>query len=102
MNELNWTDSEKKVARWAFDASLKAELAEIISIFKDNASSARTPDEMWSIGDSLLRQRREIEQKYDYRYSQLLHVFGRLVREGRITKRSSKVCPRRNWETGSH
>ena len=31
-------------------------------------------------------QVREIEQKYDYRYSQLILVFGRLVREGRIAE----------------
>ena len=39
---------------------------------------------MWSIQEYLFRKRREIEQKYDYRYSQLPLVFGRLLREGRI------------------
>jgi hypothetical protein len=39
---------------------------------------------MWLIADHLAVQRREIELKYDYRYSQLLFVFGRLVREKRI------------------
>jgi hypothetical protein len=29
-------------------------------------------------------RRKEINRKYDYRYSQLRHVFGRLLHEGRL------------------
>ena len=32
----------------------------------------------------LTQRRKEIDRKYDYRYSELTHVFGRLLRESRL------------------
>jgi hypothetical protein len=32
----------------------------------------------------LTQHRKEIERKYDYRYSQLTHVFGKLLHESRL------------------
>lgn len=52
--------------------------------FKARAAAAAKPDDLWSIQEHLDRTRREIDRKYDYRYSQLIVVFGRLLREGRI------------------
>jgi len=80
----NWSDREKKIARRVFEAALTAELAEVMADFKAKAAAAVEPDDMWSIQEHLFHTRREIDQKYDYRYSQLLFVFGRLVREGRV------------------
>ena len=37
-----------------------------------------------AIEEHLRRKRLEIDRKYDYRYSQLLFVFGRLIREGHL------------------
>jgi hypothetical protein len=34
----------------------------------------------------LTERRKEINHKYDYRYSQLTHVFGRLLYERRVTE----------------
>ncbi len=84
MYDLKWSQSEKKLARRVFDAALAAELAEVMTEFKARAVAARELDDMWSIEEHLHRKRREINEKYDYRYSQLLLVFGRLVREGRV------------------
>ena len=84
MQDLKWTESEKKLARRMFDAALARELAEVVSDFKAKAAAAATADDAWSIADHFSRRRREIDQKYDYRYSQLPVVFGRLLREGRI------------------
>ena len=39
---------------------------------------------MWAIAELLFDQRRDIERKYDFRYSQLPVVFGRLIKEGRV------------------
>ena len=41
---------------------------------------------MWSLEQHLRGKRHEIDEKYDYRYSQLPVVFGRLLREGRIVE----------------
>ena len=84
MHDLKWSESEKKLSRRLFDDALAAELAEILAEFKSKAAAAATTEEMWAIQDCLAQQQREIDGKYDYRYSQLLSVFGRLVREGRL------------------
>ena len=84
MYDLKWSDSEKKLARRAFEAALTHELVELMAEFKAKAAAAAEPDDMWSVQDFLHRKRREIDEKYDYRYSQLPLVFGRLLREGRI------------------
>ena len=39
---------------------------------------------MWAIQGYLARHRRDIDGKYDFRYSQFVYVFGRLGREGRV------------------
>jgi len=48
---------------------------------RELAARARNPEDIWAIHDYLTLQRRAIDQKYDYRYSQLTMVFGRLLRE---------------------
>jgi hypothetical protein len=35
----------------------------------------------------LTEHRKEIARKYDYRYSQLTQVFGRLLHEGRVSEK---------------
>lgn len=60
-----------------------AELAEIMADFKARAAVAE-PHEMWPLQGYLERKQCEIDRKYDYRYSQLLFVFGQLIREGRV------------------
>ena len=81
----DWSNSEKKIARRVFDAALHRELAEIMETFKAMAANATEPDHMWSTEEFLSRSRQGIDRKYDYRYSQLEFVFGRLLREGRIS-----------------
>src|SRR5437667_132594 len=46
------------------------------------------PDDhtIWRLHDYLTQKRREIDQKYDYRYSVLMLVFHRLVFEGWLTE----------------
>ena len=39
---------------------------------------------MWDLEHYLTGRRKEIGRKYDYRYSQLTHVFGTLLYEGRV------------------
>ena len=84
MHDLKWSQAEKKIARRVFEAALVVELSEVLSELKERAAAAAEPDDMWSIERYLQRRRLEIDQKYDYRYSQLLLVFGHLLREGRI------------------
>ena len=84
MSDGTWKTSEKKIARRVFDAALQSELAEIMARFKLRAASIKEPDDMWEIQTYLAHAQREIDNKYDFRYSQLEIVFGRLLREERI------------------
>jgi hypothetical protein len=83
-NDLKWSPSEKKVARSAFDAALELALAKVMAEFKEKANAATTPSDMWETEDYLRQQRREIDETFDYRYSQLPFVFARLIRQGHL------------------
>ncbi len=87
MHDIKWTHSEQKAARKVFDAALQRELAAILSKLKELAASAKTPQDMWEIEKYLTQQRRQIDSKYDFRYSQLIEVFGRLLRENWIEEK---------------
>ena len=83
-NEPIWSRSEKAVARTAFDAALKRELHEMIQETKQMANQINEPADLWDLEHYLTQRRREIDRKYDYRYSQLTQVFGRLLYEKRL------------------
>ena len=87
MQHSTWSEAEKKIARRVFNAALQRELVQVLAEFKRRAAGASDPDEMWSIQEYLAEARRQIDTKYDFRYSQLLIVFGRLLRENRIEER---------------
>lgn len=82
MYALKWTDSEKKIARRAYEQARELALATVLADFKAKAAAASTPAEMWDIEDYLREQRRKIDELFDYRYSQLPLVFARIIREG--------------------
>ena len=84
MHDLKWSDSEKKLSRQVFQTAVSQELAETIADFKRRAAAVSEPDEMWELEDFLRTRRIDIDRKYDYRYSQLIFVFGHLLREKRI------------------
>lgn len=81
MYGFDWSASEKKIARQAFDRALNKELAALLAQLKQRASQANSPADIWDIQDYLSEQRQQIDRKYDYRYSQLIWVFGQLLRE---------------------
>ncbi|HXY49352.1 MAG TPA: hypothetical protein VEI01_07870 [Terriglobales bacterium] len=42
--------------------------------------------DLWDLEHFLNQRRKEIDRKYDYRYSRLTQVFGRLLYEGRVSE----------------
>jgi Photoprotection regulator fluorescence recovery protein len=86
MQHLPWTGSEKKIARRAFEEALEARLAKLMADFKARAAAVARPAEMWDVEQYLREQRQEIDQLFDYRYSQLPLVFGRLIRSGELNE----------------
>jgi hypothetical protein len=85
-NEPIWSRSEKAIARKAFDAALKRELHEAIQEAKRMCSQIKEPADLWDLEHYLTQRRKEIDYKYDYTYSRLTHVFGRLLQEGRLSE----------------
>ena len=102
-NEPTWSKSEKAIARTAFDAALGRELHEVIQKAKQMANEIQQSSDLWELEHYLTERRKEINRKYDYRYSQLTHVFGRLLYEGRISEeelsglREDKLKPIRSF-----
>jgi hypothetical protein len=85
MFDLKWSAQEKKVAHAAFEAALSRERAEVRSEFESILRSSPESTEIWRIRDYLNERAREIDHKYDFRYSILIGVFARLIAEGWLT-----------------
>jgi hypothetical protein len=85
MHEVKWSPSEKSIARRVFEAALQRELDAITQEVKQRAQRIKTPSDLWALEDYLSQSRKEIDRKFDYRYSVLPIVFGQLIKDGRIT-----------------
>ena len=102
-NEPIWSRSEKTVARTAFDAALGRELHEVIHKTRQMANAIQQSADLWDLEHYLTQRRKEIDRKYDYRYSQLTQVFGRLLYEKRLREeelrglREDKLKPIRSF-----
>jgi hypothetical protein len=51
----------------------------------EKARKFKEGSDVWRLHDYITRKRREVDRKYDYRYSVLILVFARLLREGLIS-----------------
>jgi hypothetical protein len=80
--EFSWSKTEKTIARAAFDRALERELKAIRLEVQGMLSRAASDRVVWEILDYLREKQREVDERYDFRYSQLVRVFAILVREG--------------------
>jgi hypothetical protein len=83
---MTWSRSEKAIARQAFDAALKRQLHELMQEAKEAAGRINQPADLWDLQEYLTQRRKEIDHKYNYRYSHLTQVFGRLLYETRVSE----------------
>ena len=87
MNDLEWSKAEKHAARKAYELAYERECrtirAKVDQMLADPTGDVR---QIWRVHDYLSTKRRETDKKYDYRYSVLIFVFARLIREGWITE----------------
>src|ERR1039457_845836 len=81
MHELKWSHAEKKVARRAFDQALARELETVLRESKEIAAKIEEPSGLWELERFLTQRRKEIDRKYDFRYSVLPFVFANLLRD---------------------
>jgi hypothetical protein len=70
MHHETWSRGEKAVARSAFDKALERDYASLAEKVRRRANSITEPGDIWKLHDFLTRERRRIDEKYDYRYSQ--------------------------------
>lgn len=84
--DLHWSHGEKKVARAAFDVALARECATIRKQVEAMLQHSEEPEQVWRIQEFLFEKRDECNRKYDFRYSMLIGVFGRLLSQGWITE----------------
>jgi Photoprotection regulator fluorescence recovery protein len=75
------------VARKALDQALNRELCEVISQAKEMAAAADGASDLWKLENWLRERRREIERKYDFRYSVLPIVFATLIKQHYLNER---------------
>ena len=81
-SSADWTQTEKAIARAAFDKAYEREIAALITKVREQASEIAELEHVWNLHDFLSTKRHDIDGKYDYRYSVLLFVFAQLVKEG--------------------
>jgi hypothetical protein len=84
--ELAWSHKEKGVARAAFDSALARETSAIRKKVEEMLQRSNEPTAVWDILEFLSKKQRELDWKYDYRYSVLTGVFARLLCEGWVAE----------------
>lgn len=80
MNDFNWSKAEKKIAKEAFNKAYQRESKKIIKEIKNY--KLEEPEDIWSLSEMLKKREKEMNQIYDYRYSQLVMVFAILIKRG--------------------
>jgi hypothetical protein len=87
MPELQWSPTEKSVVRKAFNTALERDLEATIHEAKRRADKITELSHLWELEAWIKERRRELDEAYDYRYSVLHSVFGRLIREGLLDEK---------------
>lgn len=84
MKYFDWSNTEKILARQAYDRAYERECTKIFDKVQEMLSYIEDPKEIWKVDDYLRKKRREMDAKYDYKYSMLIIIFGKLMKEGLI------------------
>jgi Photoprotection regulator fluorescence recovery protein len=82
--ETEWSETEQKVARRAFDTAYENEITTLVRVVQEQMHTITTSKDIWHLHDLLSSKRHELDGKYDYRYPGLIWVFAELVRDGWI------------------
>ncbi len=82
MSEAEWTETEKNVARTAFDQAYAREVKSLLKQVREEATTVVELSDLWRLHDFLSARRHEVDGKYDYQYPALVFVFAGLLKEG--------------------
>jgi|ERR1035437_9877194 Asp-tRNA(Asn)/Glu-tRNA(Gln) amidotransferase B subunit len=97
IRHLKWSHAEKQIARKAFELALDREFRNVIRRAKDMAGNIEQPTDLWDLEHYLTESHKRIDRTYDYRYSVLTDVFGRLIREGRLSEKELQGLGEDSW-----
>ena len=86
IRDWRWSPAEKAVARRAFNLALAQELEAVIREAKERAARVHEAAELWELERWLGERRREIDDRFDFRYSVLPIVFSGLLRDGKLSE----------------
>ena len=81
--EFRWSKTEKKIAKQAFDLAYERKCQKIIEQIKKRKLS--NDKDIWKLGDYIHKKQKEIDRKFDYRYSQLILVFSVFIKENLLS-----------------
>ena len=81
--EFRWSKAEKKNAKQAFDLAYERKCQKIIEQIKKRKLS--NDEDIWKLGDYINKKQKEIDRKFDYRYSQLIPVFSVFIKENLLS-----------------
>jgi hypothetical protein len=81
MNHDKWSKKERSIARTAFKKAYEKECNQIIGKLKEKSNKLSDPEDIWELHDYLSEIRKEMDEKFDYRYSVLIMVFARLLKQ---------------------
>jgi len=81
MTETGWSKREKEIARRVFEAAYRRECMAALEVVRKMAAEIDDPTDLWRLSEYLVKMRKEVDEKYDYRYSVLPIVFARLIHE---------------------
>jgi hypothetical protein len=81
-----WAPTEKKLARSAFDKAFERHCRAITQEARRMLETTAVPSDVFRVQEYLTEQRKIVDGLYDYRYSRLLGVFGRLLSDGWLRK----------------
>lgn len=82
VNDINWSEKEKKIAKEAFNKAYEREITALINEVRSQTSDLVKLDDLWKLHDFLSARRHYLDGKYDYSYSNLIFTFASLVKEG--------------------
>lgn len=97
MDVMNWSKAEKAIARKAFESAHQKECTAILMETRKRLACITDPVDIWTINDYLWKKRKEITDKYDYRYSVLLDVLTLLACEGWISLDALEGLNEEKW-----
>jgi len=82
LRDIKWSPDEKKIAREAFNKAHEREMESIKFSLYEKVAAIKKDKDIWELHNYLSKRRKQVDSKYDYRYSVLLNVFATLIMEG--------------------